>query len=813
MSRNNRRLGVEVNPQEGTTPGQEGNFPVSRAVSRCNRTGCYIVIFMALLSIQQAVFASISNAPADTVDSLNAQSALIQETIIKGEKFVTSGLYNLALTEWRLALKMYSKSPHSPGQVNLLYKIANAQRAVGMHRRSVRSLEVAHDLIKSMDDPLLQLRIETNLASAYLYAGDLDKARRRLEKLRVKARRLKQRRLEALILNDLGNLSAYQADYDTAQTFYLLCIGIADEFADKSILIKASINAASAAVQAGRLSEAAIHVESAVKYLIPGKADFSRAVSIVNAANIIDELSDQPGNINNDLILRIVQLLNTALIVADKFSNTRLKSQIYGVLASHYLGSGQQQDAMALNAKAIFAAQQANAPDLLYKWQWHAGRLYRKNGNLDDAIRSYRIAVNTLQPIRHQLSLKQIGKHSNYYKTQGHLYLELADLLLKKTDLLKDEDAISARLLEARDTVELQKEAELQDYFKDSCVVKAKSSVKTIDESLSPDTAVIYPILLPDRTELLVSYASGIRRYTIDKSESQVTDQVRQLRLELEKRRTRGYLAHARKLYDWLIKPIEADLKQKKIETLVFVADQSLRTIPISVLHDGSQFLINKYAVATTPGLKLTDSRPVKRDKYRVLLSGLSESVQGYPALKHVRGELEEIQDLYVGKLLLNRDFITGSLANELKDSNYSIAHIASHSVFTGDVKDSYILTFDGRITVDQLGEFAAIGRNREKPLDLITLSACQTAAGDDRAALGLAGVAIKAGARSALATLWLINDQASSLLVTEFYRQLLNNDISKARALQNAQTKLMQNVRYRHPGYWSPFLLIGNWL
>lgn len=782
-------------------------------ISGCHRAGHYIVVFIVVLSIQQSVFASISEDSTDIVDSLSTQSAVIEDTIAKGEKFAKSGLYNLALKEWRFALKLYSELPHSPGQVNLMYKIANAQRAVGMHRRSVRSLEVAHDLIKSMDDSLLQLRIETNLASAYLYAGDLDKAGRRLGKLRAKARRLKQKHLEALILNDLGNLSAYRADYDSAQSFYLLCIGIADEFSDKSILIKAFTNAASAAIQAGRFPEAARYVESVVKYLMQGRTDFSRAVFIVNVANVIDELSDQPGGINNDLISRVVQLLNSALIVADKFGNMRLKSRIYGVLASHYLRSGQRQDAMVLNAKAIFSAQQANAPDLLYKWQWHAGRLYRKNGNLDDAIQSYRIAVNTLQPIRQQLSLKQIGKHSNYYRTQGHIYLELADLLLKKTDLLKDKAAISARLLEARDTIELQKEAEFQDYFKDSCVVKAKSLLKTIDESLSPDTAVIYPILLPDRTELLVSYASGIRRYTIDKSESQVTDQVRQLRLELEKHRTRGYLAHSRKLYDWLINPVEADLKQNKIETLVFVADQSLRTIPISVLHDGTQFLINKYAVATTPGLKLTDSQTVKRDKYRILLSGLSESVQGYPALKHVRGELEEIQDLYAGKLLLNRDFITGSLSSELKDSNYSITHIASHSVFTGNVKDSYILTFDGRITVDQLGEFAALGRNREKPLDLITLSACQTAAGDDRAALGLAGVAIKAGAKSALATLWIINDQASSLLVTEFYRQLLNNDISKARALQNAQAKLMQNIRYRHPGYWSPFLLIGNWL
>ncbi|GJL64912.1 MAG: hypothetical protein NPIRA04_35660 [Nitrospirales bacterium] len=101
----------------------------------------------------------------------------------------------------------------------------------------------------------------------------------------------------------------------------------------------------------------------------------------------------------------------------------------------------------------------------------------------------------------------------------------------------------------------------------------------------------------------------------------------------------------------------------------------------------------------------------------------------------------------------------------------------------------------------------------RDTPLDLLTLSACETAAGDDRAALGLAGVAIKAGARSALATLWFINDKATSELITEFYRQLQNVSVSKAMALQIAKKTLMSHPSYQHPGYWSPFLLINNWL
>jgi CHAT domain-containing protein len=146
-------------------------------------------------------------------------------------------------------------------------------------------------------------------------------------------------------------------------------------------------------------------------------------------------------------------------------------------------------------------------------------------------------------------------------------------------------------------------------------------------------------------------------------------------------------------------------------------------------------------------------------------------------------------------------------------DSPYSIVHIASHGTFESDFRDSFLLTFDGRLTMDDLERFIKFSEFRREPVELLTLSACQTAAGDDRATLGLAGVAIKAGARSALATLWLINDQAAELLITDVYRHLANRSMNKAQALQQAQLTLLKDNRYRHPGFWAAFLLIGNWL
>jgi CHAT domain-containing protein len=254
-------------------------------------------------------------------------------------------------------------------------------------------------------------------------------------------------------------------------------------------------------------------------------------------------------------------------------------------------------------------------------------------------------------------------------------------------------------------------------------------------------------------------------------------------------------------------------LAAAKINTLVFVPDGPLRTIPMAALHDGNHFLISKFAIATTPGMNLTDPHPINRAKVRVLSSGLTEATQGFPPLPHVSMELQTIHALYGGDQLINEAFLVPSLEKELKERRISVLHIASHGRFEKDVAHSFILTYDDKLTMERLDQYVGLFKFRQDPLELLTLSACETAMGDDQAALGLAGVAIKAGARSALATLWSINDKASSALVAEFYRQLSDASVSKAMALQRAQLKMLQGGAYDHPAYWSPFLLLNNWL
>jgi CHAT domain-containing protein len=400
----------------------------------------------------------------------------------------------------------------------------------------------------------------------------------------------------------------------------------------------------------------------------------------------------------------------------------------------------------------------------------------------------------------------------SYRESVEPIYFGFIDLLLQEAVSMQKREQVEPYLLEAREAMELLKVAELRDYFQDECMGAARLRITKLD-IVSKTAVVIYPIILSDRIDLLVSLPAGLKKFSIPIGADTFTQEIRKFRQRLEKRTTREYLPHAQKLYDWLIRPLEPDLALSSIDTLVVVPDGALRTIPMAALHDGKEFLINKYAIAITPGLNLTDPRPIKQKNVRVLSAGLTDSVQGFPPLPSISDELEALHNLYGAKMLLNKNFVNLNLEKELRETPFTIMHIASHAQFEGDVKKTFLLTFNNRLTVDQLEQYVGLYKFREEPLELLTLSACDTAAGDNRAALGLAGIAIKAGASSALATLWHINDQATSELAVEFYRQLQNPTHSRAMALKRAQLKLLNDRRYEHPGYWSPFLLINNWL
>jgi CHAT domain-containing protein len=270
------------------------------------------------------------------------------------------------------------------------------------------------------------------------------------------------------------------------------------------------------------------------------------------------------------------------------------------------------------------------------------------------------------------------------------------------------------------------------------------------------------------------------------------------------------------KIYDILIgKETASALAANKIKTLAFVLDGSLRNLPMAVLYDGNQYLMEKYNLAIAPGLQLIDPRPLKRQQLEVFIGGLSKETQNFKSLPNVEREIQQISAVVSSQTpLINETFLSSSIQKQINKIPFRVVHLATHGEFSSDAEKTFILTWDNRLGVKELGELLQTkDRDSRNPIELLVLSACKTAKGDKRATLGLAGVAVRSGARSTIASLWSVEDSATASFMENFYQELAIAGTTKADALRRAQISLLKQTQFTHPFYWSPFVLVGNWL
>jgi CHAT domain-containing protein len=188
-----------------------------------------------------------------------------------------------------------------------------------------------------------------------------------------------------------------------------------------------------------------------------------------------------------------------------------------------------------------------------------------------------------------------------------------------------------------------------------------------------------------------------------------------------------------------------------------------------------------------------------------------------FSSLPSVISEVKQIESEIPSKVLLNNQFTKAAFQSQVSSTPFPIVHLATHAQFSSQADNTFILTWDGKIKVKDLsGVLQTVELSRSKTLELLVLSACQTAAGDARSALGLAGVAVRSGARSTIATLWRVDDEASATLMSQFYEELgqsRQTGVSKAEALRRAQLSILRNPKYKSPYYWAAYILLGNWV
>ncbi len=720
-----------------------------------------------------------------------------------------------------------------------LVERADAYLASGRYSAAIGELRRLFELERDAGDKARMAAIKARLGNAYYVAEELDRARITLFVAVALARDAGNRAVLAGALNNLasflaaqksirpcpdpprarpqpqGRTSALWCGSPLGRAYALQAMRIARETNDTGIIVKTMINAARVESAMGDDEKAQDLLARALETTETLADSSEKAFILINIGLLLQEDLHTAGAVRPESTLPYKAFSN-ALRVAEANSNARAASYAAGHLGEIYEQAKRYDKALDFTVDAILYAQQINASELLYPWHWQRGRLYKTQGELDSAIAAYNMSSFHLQRIRSELIAMTRRGGAAFRKRVGPFYLDLAELWLQRAAATDDQEKIATYLRDARQAVEELKSAELQEYFLDECLTTTQFKPKEL-ERLAERAVIIYPILLSDRIELLLSRAKGIRRYTLPVTARDVTSVVREFRKNLENHRTSAYIENAERLYKWFIQPLEKELDRQEFDTLVIVPDGPLRTIPMAALYDGERYLIEKYALATTPGLTLTDPTPLAFEEVKALLAGLSEKVPGFDILPEVNKELAEIQRI-IGEqnitLLENEDFVLENLEEALTGRPYDLVHIASHAQFKGSNLESFMVSHEGeQITIRQLEDLMQIRRFSDQPVELLTLSACQTAAGDDRAALGLSGIAIKAGARSALGSLWPTRDKVTAKLIVEFYDQLQDPSVSKAKALQMAQIYMLKETMYRHPAFWAPFLLIGNWL
>ncbi len=712
------------------------------------------------------------------MEAVESQPSLQQLQIEQAQVLGALGKHQRAIDQSRAALKGFKRHSNPFLESAAQGIIGNAHWALGNYRQALSAHQTSLKL--AQDQPLFQATAWGNIANV----------------LSSQASRHRYQQKIALAEGDTPEIQRLQAlvkaDQQAAQKAYLSSIQTSKDLSSM-LEIQARLNFYRFLTTEKLASPISDNRDRILTLLQTTPPSQKKVFALINLATTLQESSPEDRELAVSLLQEAVQL---------SASDPRGLSFAQGALGHMRELEGDLETALHLTQEAQQAADIAHANDSLYRWLWQSGRILKAQGHPDAALRSYRQAIASLQSIRSDILIANRGFQFDLRDSAEPLYRESIDLLVPSTQ----KQATQNQLQEALDTLELLKLTELQNYFGDDCAQVTRS---TTQSEIPADTVVLYSVALKNRLVWILRSPTGeLQQISIAISPQKLKEDMTTLRYALEDIALESYVDSAHQAYLDLIEPIRPTLEALNPKTLVFINDGVLRNIPMAALYDGQDFLVQKFAIANTLSLTLTNraERPTQRN---ALIFGLTQARPPFNALPSVATETELIQQIFEGRRWLDRDFTITNFSDKVRRSRSSILHLATHAKFGVDGSKTFLLAHDQRLTLDDI---EAALRDRKYPVDLLTLSACQTAAGDNRAALGLAGAAVRAGVRSTLASLWFINDADTVPLIQSFYTQLEKPGMTKAKALQAAQIEMIENPLTRHPALWSALTLIGDW-
>lgn len=791
----------------------------------------------ATQAIDQAL-ALLRAAPA-TPDRATVQAQVLE---VQGGVFLARGNAESAVESWEQATRLYQQIGNVDRAVRTQVNQSQAYLALGMFPRAIDILKAAQTALEKQPDSIAKAVTLRSLGDVQKATGNLEAAEKSLQDSLAIAQRLQDADAIAAANLSLGNVTLIQARVRRSQ--------------DDEEGTRQALNAALGFYQAVDSSTALVTAKAALnqlQLLTSAPADLLTGVDRwAEVARLYPQVRSRLANLppsQSTVLLQInlgqrllrwqqrnpssapawteiAQPFATAVQQAKTLNDPRTLSEALGNLGNLYEKTQQWSESQSLTQQALLLAQSSDAAEIAYRWQWQLGRVLCREtvpcpaGNdLNSAIAAYTAAFETLQSIRRDLVAVNTDVQFTFQESVEPVYRQLANLLLQSQG---DREPSPANLQQARSVLEALRLAELDDFLQVACQGASLQIDRVIDR-IDPTSAVIYPIILDDRLEVILKLPGQADLYHYPP--------VRQPRREIEQTlaNLQGHLqdesnfedveAEGGKVYDWLVRPAHDRLVASGIKTLVFVLDGPFRNIPMAALYDGEKYLVEKYATSLVLGLQVREPKPLQRQNLKVLGASLTQPPPAFAAtygrLDNVNPELDQIKTQGVASTFLrDQAFTQAKFKQTAESTRFDVVHLATHGQFGDSRRSTYLLAADGAIYMDDLGE---VFRNRDPShaIELLILSACKTATGNNRAVLGIAGTAVRSGARSAIASLWSLADAPGVGFAQEFYKHLGEPGVSKAEALRRAQVALINSTAkdYSHPRFWAPYILIGNWL
>ena len=777
-----------------------------------------------------------------------------------------------ALDNWKQAAQIYERLNDNEGIIINKINQAQALQSLGSLRQAKDNLDELEESLKNQTNPHLQIKVLYSLANTYELLGNFNKSKKLLHQAlefyqnnhnfeinkqeesdillslgntqRALANRVRERREAQSYqeykecknyqkFQELNKISQEQELANDALNYYSKAASLAQDISPLT-QIQAEINQLSLYIELNKEHKAKnlweqIHSKNLDK-ISPSRANIYAHVNLAQSLSCFNSSEKEDYNSQRK------ELLSNAVKQAQAIGDKRAESYALGNLGHLYENTHNWSAAKQKTEEALSIAKAYHTPDIAYRLQWQLGRIYKAQSEAikyykkyykQEAIKYYEKAVETLKHTRQYLLGTDSEVQFSFRDSVEPVYRELVDLLITNGHT----SGIENYLQQAINRIDELQLAEIENYFR--CNLSQFLQVHRQISKKNLKAVFIYPIILKEKLVVIYQLPGGkLEQHTENISYKKVESKVKKIRNAIANRR--GSTGYSQEIYKWIMKPLfdEYLASKNEVETLVFVLDGYLKNIPVAALWDeeggkdkeGEYLIQKKYSLTLLPGSQFFDLEDKSQNK-SILAVGIDTLNDNKDKQYYVEGkaftaiDISELDKIGAKKKLINQKFTQSNLQKEIKTGRFSVVHIASHGNFSSNPEETYIVAYDSEnsrgklLKAKNLDNLFQVSNQKDfGTIKLLVLSACDTAEGDNRAILGLAGLAVKAGARSTLSTLWRVEDNATTELMERFYKEWKVKGVTKAEALHRAQLALLENPKTRHPYKWAPYILIGNW-